>query len=404
MQGVVNGIWGFLSIYLLDIGGTGLEVGILATVPGIAATFMQLSWGRISDKLSHSWRMASTGFLFTAIFSIPVIFSNQPWQVIIATGVQALFSSISGIAVVVKLADSLRPSKRGKFMGVYNPMGFAGNIVGSSYAGFIIPLAGYKFTFLTYTLINIIIASLVRYGLSKKDEKMFRLSSLMKDSLLELNNGIKQLPAILKRGGTYTRWCFGVSIRGFGISMFSPVLIVFLVQGLNLSKPQIGALNSLAFGLRLVLSPLLGFVVDRKGPKWFMMAGILLAALHPITFIVVQDVSQLVPIYILAGLYWVFISSSLFIWQMNLIPEERGVYTGFLNFINGLSWAVGPLLGGFLSEAFGLQVSAFISSGIVLASFSTLFKVPDSLDEQNILMLSQPIRPREIIMSVDKAK
>jgi MFS family permease len=135
-----------------------------------------------------------------------------------------------------------------------------------------------------------------------------------------------------------------------------------------------------------------------------MMAGILLAALHPITFIVVQDVSQLVPIYILAGLYWVFISSSLFIWQMNLIPEERGVYTGFLNFINGLSWAVGPLLGGFLSEAFGLQVSAFISSGIVLASFSTLFKVPDSLDEQNILMLSQPIRPREIIMSVDKAK
>ena len=37
LKRVGNGIWGFLSIFLLDIGGSGLDVGILAFLPGFAS-------------------------------------------------------------------------------------------------------------------------------------------------------------------------------------------------------------------------------------------------------------------------------------------------------------------------------------------------------------------------------
>jgi len=67
----VNGIWVFLSIFLLDLGGSSLDVGLLAFLPGLASTFMTLAWGRLGDKLGTTWKMVSTGFLFTAVFSIP---------------------------------------------------------------------------------------------------------------------------------------------------------------------------------------------------------------------------------------------------------------------------------------------------------------------------------------------
>lgn len=382
LQGVANGIWGFLSIFLLDIGGSGIDIGILATFPGLASTFMQLAWGRINDRLGRSWRIVSTGFLFTAIFSIPVLLSNQPWQVIVATGVQALFSSIAGVTIVVRLAEILTPSRRARFMGVYNPMGFAGNIVGSFCAGLMIPQVGYRFTFLTYTLANLIIVALVRYGLQEKDEKKFGFASLMHTSFQELNNGLREIPAVIKRGGDYTRWCMGIAVRGFGIAMFGPVITIYLVQVLNASKPQIGALNSLAFALRLIVSLPLGWVVDRKGPKRVMLMGVVMAILYPIAFTQVLSVSHLVPVYILSGLYWAFINSSWFAWQMNLIPEERGMYTGFLNFINGLSWAFGPLLGGYLGEVASIQVSALASAAAILVGLSILLKVPYTPEER----------------------
>jgi len=390
LQGVVNGIWGFLTIFLLDIGGTGLEVGILATVPGVVSTFMQLAWGRISDKLSHSWRMASTGFLFTAIFSIPVILSNRPWQVILAAGVQAFFSSISGIAVVVRLGDLLRPSKRSRFMGIYNPIGFAGTMVGSFISGFMIPAVGYRFTFLNYTLLNLLLGFLVRYGLSGTGEKVFRFHTLMHDGISELNNGLKELPPAIRRGGSYLRWCYGISIRGFGIAMFGPVMTVYLVQVLSISEPQIGVLNSIAFGLRLFLVPILAYFVGEKGPKGIMMIGIMIAAIHPISLMMANDYARLVPVYMISGLSWAFINSSWFTWQMNLIPRERGVYAGYLNFINGLSWAFGPLLGGYLCDVVDLQISAMISTAIVIAGFMILIKVPSEFGEQIISIYESP--------------
>jgi MFS family permease len=373
LQGVAGGIWGFLSIFLLDLGGSAVEVGILSTVPGLASTFMQLAWGRISDRLGRSWRMVSTGFLFTSLLSIPVLMSTRPWQVILATGVQALLGSIAGVAVTVRLAEVLEPTRRARFMGIYNPLGFAGNIAGSFSAGLLIPAIGYKFTFLGYTVINLMIVILE-----------FDYFSLLRSSFGELAKGVRELPAVARAGGEYTRWCLGLATRGFGIALFGPVLTVYLVQILGASKPQIGALNSLAFAVRLVASPPLGWVVDKKGTKRVMLIGVSLAAVYPVVFSLAPQVAYLVPIYLLNGLYWAFINASWFPWQMALIPGQRGLYAGFFSFLNGLAWAFGPLLGGFLGDLVGVQVSAVVSSLLILTGFALLLRVPERVEGEPV--------------------
>jgi MFS family permease len=377
VQGVGVGIWTFLSIFLLDLGGTGFQVGLLAFMPGLASTFMQLAWGRLGDRIGYNWRTVSVGFLFTGVLSVPVLLSNQPWQVILASAFQALIGSMVDVAVTVRFAEVLEPSRRARFMGIYNPLGFAGNIAGSFSAGFLIPFIGYRYTFLGYTFINISISLLVRYGLASPGDAEFSFSDLMRMAFKELRVGVKTLPKVFDEGGDYTKWCTGISVRGLGIAMFGPVLTLYLVNILKASKPQIGALNSIAFATRLLGSPPLGVVVDSKGPKRIMMMGMGLALLHPLVFTLAPDVSYLVPVYALSGLYWAFINSAWFAWQMNLIPPHTGLYAGFLGFINGISWAFGPLLGGVLADNVSLSVSASLSAIMVLIGLLIIRNVPE---------------------------
>ena len=348
-------------------------------VPGLISTFMQLAWGRISDRLRHSWGLVSTGFILTSVLSIPVILSTHPWQVIATAGIQAFFGSMTGVAVVVRLADVLEPSRRARFMSIYNPMGFAGNIIGSFYTGFMVPHIGYSLTFLGYTVLNLALALFVRYTLTDpRGEPSLSFSSLLSLSIRELGRGLRELPDLTKRGGDYTRWCLGISVRALGIAIFTPVQTLYLVRVLQASKPQIGSLNSLALALQLVSSPPLGWAADRRGTKRIMLAGVSMAALFPLLFMMTSDVAQLIPVYVISGVYWACITSTWFAWQMNLIPEKRGLYTGLLNFINGMMWALGPLLGGLLGDYADIWVSAVISSMTMISGFLILLRVPEN--------------------------
>ncbi len=381
LQGIGAGIWTFLSIFLLDLGGSGLQVGLLAFIPGLASTLMHLAWGRLGDRIGYNWRTVSAGFLFTGLFSVPVILSTKPWQLILASSAQALVGSMVEVAITVRFAEVLEPSRRARFMGIYNPLGFAGNIAGSFSAGILIPRLGYRYTFLGYTFLNICIFLLIRDGLSTPSDTKYSFRLLLGMALRELKGGLSSLPAVIKEGGDYSKWCTGISVRGFGIAMFGPVLTLYLVNVLKATKPQIGALNSVAFAMRLLGSPPLGVLVDRRGPKRIMMMGLFLASIHPLIFMLAPEVSYLIPVYIISGTYWAFINSAWFAWQMDLIPSHTSLYAGFFGFINGISWAFGPLLGGYLADATSLAISAVLSSMLVLIGLIIIIGVPEKRRE-----------------------
>ena len=382
LQGIVNGIWGFLPIYILGLGGSSVDIGLQALASGLASTLMQLAWGRVIDRVGHSIRMTTIGLLSASIFSLPVIFSTRPWHIVASTALMSIFTSISGVASVIMLADLLDPKHRASFMGIYNPMGFGGNMIGSLGAGLLIPLIGYRLVFLLYSLLNLALAAIISLGLKGEERGGgdFKYFPVMLRSFGELIEGLRALPRVMRRGGAYTRWVMGISIRGLGLAMFGPVLTVYLVRGLNASTLQIGSLNSIAFGVRMISSPILGVIADRKGAKRIMLMGVALASVFPILSSSTSDLIQMAPIFALNGLFWGFINSSWLAWQLNLIPDEHGTYAALLNFINGLEWAIGPFIGGLLSEYLGIKIPAAISSLAILLGLSILLRVPERVE------------------------
>lgn len=386
LLGTINGIWGFLAIFLLDVGGDTVQLGLLSTVPGLIATFMQIGWGRMSDATSGRRIVdpLSMGYFLTAILSLPVIFATNPWHVIVATSFQVLFGSITNVTTTVLLAELLNPGQRVPFMSVYNPLGFVGNILGSVLGGFAIPSVGYRPVFLAYTALNLALAGYVRFALMPRSiDRGRRFLDILRSGFGEVGTGLRNLPSVTRQGGRYSRWVIGIAVRGLGIALFGPVLTVFLVNDLGASKPQIGTLNAIAFAVRLAASSPFGCaalrsVIARLGVKGLMLIGVAIAAVFPLLVVTSSTINQLMPLYLVNGFFWGCINTAWFAWQMNLIPKARGTYSGLLNFINGLAWALGPLFGGLAGKVLGVPVTGAISALVTAVGFVVLLTVPET--------------------------
>lgn len=61
-------------------------------------------------------------------------------------------------------------------------------------------------------------------------------------------------------------------------------------------------------------------------------------------------------------------------------PEEHGTYAALLNFINGLEWAIGPFIGGLLTEYLGIKIPAALTSIMILLGLSILSKAPERVE------------------------
>jgi len=377
--GVANGIWSFVPIFLLDLHATTLEVGLLATFPMLANTMTQLSLGKLSDQVGQSKRLMVVSHLLTAVLGLSVIYAQTPSQVVLFRTIQALFASIGGVASTIFLVDLLRPSDRGRFMGIYHPVGFFGQIVGTFFTGYLIEPFGYSAPFYSFVFLHAFIAVFLEFSFKENGSQKRGLSygEMIKLSLINFWSTLRQLPVIFRNGGKYSSWCVGIAIRGFGLAMFDPLLTVYLVRVLNASKPEIADLNSTAFAVRVFATPILGWIVDKKGKKRVMLTGVLLALLYPTLYVNTSRVDQLFPLYILNGFYWACINAAWFAWQMDLIPPELGVYSGLLNFFNGLAWTFGPLAAGFFGEFAGLHWGVILAVSSIFAGIVQLIKIPE---------------------------
>jgi MFS family permease len=63
---------------------------------------------------------------------------------------------------------------------------------------------------------------------------------------------------------------------------------------------------------------------------------------------------------------------------MTLLPSQQSKAMGILNFLNYLSWAIGPTLGGILGENIGIVPSVITAVIIEIIGLSLLIRVPET--------------------------
>ena len=168
-----------------------------------------------------------------------------------------------------------------------------------------------------------------------------------------------------------------IAIVGIGIVIpFLPVL----AADLGASGFTLGLLAA-AFSLSgAITQPMAGTFSDRMGRKYFLVAGLAIYSVGGFLYVVGSSVTDIILVRFLQGIGGGFVFSVSMAYMGDLAPKGyEGRYMGVYNVTLFMGFGLGPLIGGVLKDAFGIDM-AFYGMGVLsaIACILVLVLLPES--------------------------
>ncbi|GBG94215.1 major facilitator superfamily transporter [Ligilactobacillus salitolerans] len=181
---------------------------------------------------------------------------------------------------------------------------------------------------------------------------------------------MQQLP--LWRQNLYVLW-FGVFMTGMGMSEIMPFLSLFIAELGDFSKEQLSLYSGLIFAVTFlvmaIVSPLWGKLADQKGRKLMLLRASIGMCIVIFLMGFVTNIWELLLLRALQGAFGGYVSNSNALVAAQTPRQHSGHALSIL--VTGITAGnlLGPLLGGFLADAFSYRTSFHITGVIMFLVF-----------------------------------
>jgi MFS family permease len=351
----------YFNVFLYEkIAPVPMYISIMVAASAIVATFTSIIMGSYSDVKGKRKSLLLFGFIFwtitTSIFPFSALFPIV--EVAIATAIifdciMTFFGSTAYDATFnAYITDITTLENRGKALSLVQIMTLISILITYGFAGVIIEILGYFiFFFIVGGLVGI-------FGITGAylAEKPKELKFLDRNVLEHLKTTFKR-ENLLENKDIFLVLT-GATIWGIGFNIFFPFIIVYLKNYPPISLDILTAslVVFIAFLIAMIASYPVGVAIDKIGRKKFTIISIIFESISLIFFAFIVDL----PLLILFGTIWVFFMTTWTIssntWIKDLYPEKKyGQFSGyFILFTVLFTMIPGPLIGGWLSETYGI--------------------------------------------------
>ena len=176
------------------------------------------------------------------------------------------------------------------------------------------------------------------------------------------------------------KWTFVLAVLTCNIlfmsasyTMIIPFLPMYLTNELGVDETMVsiwaGLSFSAAFLVSAIMGPIWGRLADRKGKRLMAIRASLLLSISYFLGGMVTSPEQLVLVRIFQGFAAGLWPMDLAIMTLYAPPERLGFALGIMQGTLTAGGIIGPLLGGLLSEAFGMRMSFYIGSLALFMNF-----------------------------------
>ncbi len=170
-----------------------------------------------------------------------------------------------------------------------------------------------------------------------------------------------------------------------GVGILIPIIPVY-AKDLGASGIMLGLIfSSLAFTMG-ISNPIVGRISDRIGFKSIIAIGLGLHVPVALLYVVAANPYHLIMIRLVEGVLAAMVQTATMAYAGSIAPKGReGSYMGVYNTSLFLGIGFGPLLGGYLTDAYNIHVPFYAMAAMLAISFIlTLFLLPDkNLDSGN---------------------
>ena len=154
-----------------------------------------------------------------------------------------------------------------------------------------------------------------------------------------------------------------------GVGIVAPLLPLY-AENLGATGIWIGIIFASFSISRTIIMPIVGWLSDRRGRKLFLCIGLLSYAIVSLGYIWADSVSQLTLVRLINGATAGMILPIAQAYVGAISPEgEEGKWMGYFNAAFFTGFGFGPLLGGVLTDHFGMNVAFSTMGGLNLLAF-----------------------------------
>lgn len=366
-------VYPFFSLYILALGGTPTEIGLINSLGIIAGMVLYPVGGYIADRSGRVKLIAYSTYIYTFAHLFFVFATN--WQAI-AVGQflnQLLLFYVPAMNALT--ADSLPPGVRGRGFATMMAIPGAIRIVAPYIGGWIINAYGggdagliraVRLCWGIATVTGLVVGTIrLRYLKETLKEDEVRGTSSIGGPLAVLRSAYSSILESVKWMDRPLRVIVIIEmLAAFFVSMTAPFWVVYAKEVVGLIPFQWGMVMLISGFVGIIMAFPMGSLVDRLGPRRMILTGMAIAPITIFLYLYTDGFLSVTAILCVLSLVNSMMMPAFSTLIANMIPRsrrgrlysllgERGVMISFGNFWGGgfllfPSAAVGSLLGGYI--------------------------------------------------------
>lgn len=352
-----------LPFYAVDLGGSGMVVGVLVSTFAVAQLLSAPLWGRVSDRYGRRPALM-IGLGFSVVAYVVFAFATSIWLLVLSRVIQGAGGGTTGV-IQAYVADATEPENRARSLGWISAATNLGVAIG--------PVLGS----LTYSLgreapglfaAALCLVNLVFAARFLRESHDIHAAAAEGVQVRRSRDAILSVVTKGREPATRLIWIYASSMGAF--QGMTAVLALFLAFRFGVTEETIGYFF-MYIGIISVVTRafVLGPVVDRLGEARLWRVGTVIFALGmaliPFTesYLTLALTVALVPL----GTAFTFPCVTALLSRV-ISRHERGLYMGVQQTFGGIARVIGPLWAGWAYDSLGVGVPFWTGAAVVIST------------------------------------
>ncbi len=352
-----------LPFYAVDLGGSGMVVGLLVSTFAVAQLLSAPLWGRVSDRYGRRPALM-IGLAFSVVAYVVFAFATSIWLLVLSRVIQGAGGGTTGV-IQAYVADATEPENRARSLGWISAATNMGVAIG--------PVLGS----LTYSLgreapglfaAALCLVNLVFAARFLRESHDIHAAAAEGVQVRRSRDAIRSVVTKGREPASRLIWIYASSMGAF--QGMTAVLALFLAFRFGVTEATIGYFF-MYIGIISVVTRafVLGPVVDRLGEARLWRVGTVIFALGlaliPFTrsYLTLALTVALVPL----GTAFTFPCVTALLSRV-ISRHERGLYMGVQQTFGGIARVIGPLWAGWAYDRLGVGVPFWTGALVVVST------------------------------------
>ncbi len=355
----------YQAVYLLALGASRTEIGLVSSLSNIAMPLAMLPGGRLAARRHrYKWLVIIPSLLGRVLLLGLIVLPYCPWRpaFIIYVGIgiailRAFLLHLANPAWTAMLGQLVPVRWRGRYFSARNIFMGGAAFLALLGVGRLIDQLGTPLGYQLVFGIAVLAALGASYLLSGVVEEPPAARPRQKEQLISLPQRVWAEKTFLSTSGVAFLW-------GFAVSIATPFFIVYLVDEVQASASLVALSSATATLASLPAQRIFGRLIDRKGNGWVKRLTGLIIPVVPGLWGFIQQPWQAFPLQLVSGFIWAGYNLASFNRLLEVTPaEDRPIFVAIRQSLVGVGMAVGAALGGWLAETQGYRIVFLFSAG-----------------------------------------